>query len=374
MDQLQDANPLERRLVEKANRGRIPITANFELTPVCTLKCDMCFIRAEQGVVERQGGLLPLEQWVAWAEQLKEMGTLFILLTGGEPMRYPYFKELYVRLREMGFILTLNTNGTLIDDEMVSVLRTYKPRRVNITLYGGSTATYDRLCHNPQGYALCLAALRRLKKADIDVKLNVSIVRKNVEDYDEIIRLAQELDIPAEVNAYMFPLTRPECGSQRDIPAERLDAAEAARIELRYMAYKKGNEMARYMRDLNFTLAQVEGAQACALECRAAKSSCWINWQGILTPCVLMDRPAIDLRQTEMAAAWRQLTQAVEALPPHSECEGCRLRPVCDVCYAAARCEKETTGTMDYLCQMAEAKKQIILDFPSGALDLNRER
>ena len=46
MDQLQDANPLERRLVEKANRGRIPITANFELTPVCTLKCDMCFIRA----------------------------------------------------------------------------------------------------------------------------------------------------------------------------------------------------------------------------------------------------------------------------------------------------------------------------------------
>ena len=56
----------------------------------------------------------------------KTWGTLFILLTGGEPMLYPHFKELYTRLREMGFILTLNTNGTLIDNEMVRILQTHK--------------------------------------------------------------------------------------------------------------------------------------------------------------------------------------------------------------------------------------------------------
>ena len=112
-------------------------------------------------------------------------------------MLYPHFKELYTRLREMGFILTLNTNGTLIDNEMVRILQTHKPRRINVTLYGDSRETYGRLCHNPQGYTLCMEALKRLKKADIDVKLNVSIVRKNEKDYDEIIRLAQHLDIPA---------------------------------------------------------------------------------------------------------------------------------------------------------------------------------
>lgn len=79
-----------------------------------------------------------------------------------------------------------------------------------------------------------------VEKADIDVKLNVSIVRKNEKDYDEIIRLAQHLDIPAEVNSYMFPLSRPECGSLRNILTERLDADEAARIEMQYMEYKKG--------------------------------------------------------------------------------------------------------------------------------------
>ena len=140
----------------------------------------------------------------------------------------------------------------------------------------------------------CAWNLKRLKKADIDVKLNVSIVRKNEKDYDEIIRLAQHLDIPAEVNSYMFPLSRPECGSLRNILTERLDADEAARIEMQYMEYKKGNDMARYMHDLKYTLAHVEGTRACSLECRAAKSSCWINWQGILTPCVMLDQPAAD--------------------------------------------------------------------------------
>lgn len=105
MDHLHDANLLERALVDKANQSRVPITTNFELTPTCTLNCDMCFIRTERSVVERHGGLSPLQQWLDWAEQLQDMGTLFILLTGGEPMLYPHFKELYTRLREMGFIL-----------------------------------------------------------------------------------------------------------------------------------------------------------------------------------------------------------------------------------------------------------------------------
>lgn len=363
MDHLHDANPLERKLVDKANRTHTPITANFELTPTCTLNCDMCFIRTERSVVEQHGGLLPLQQWLDWAEQLQSMGTLFILLTGGEPMLYPHFKELYTRLREMGFVITINTNGTLIDEEMVRTLQARKPRRVNVTLYGGNAETYSRLCHNPQGYSRCMDALKLLKQAGIDIKLNVSIVKKNLEDYEQIIRLARELDIPAEVNSYMFPLTRSECGTARNIQAERLEADEAARIEMLYMEYKKGDGMTRYMHDLKYTLAHTEGASACSLECRAAKSSCWINWQGIMTPCVLMEAPAVSLRHTPLAAAWKQMTETAAMLPAHAECSGCGLRPVCNVCYAAASNEKEVAGSIDYLCRMAKAKARIITDF-----------
>lgn len=69
-----------------------------------------------------------------------------------------------------------------------------------------------------------------------------------------------------------------------------------------------------------------------------------------------------------MTTAWQQLLEEAKELVSHTECEGCHLRPVCNVCYAAAHCEKTITGSMDYLCQMAKAKERIITNYPRNTL------
>ena len=74
------------------------------------------------------------------------------LLTGGEPLLFPGFKELYIELQKMGMILTINTNGTLIDEEWADFFQKYKPRRMNITLYGADDQAYEQLCHYPGGF------------------------------------------------------------------------------------------------------------------------------------------------------------------------------------------------------------------------------
>ena len=128
MDILQDPNPIERRLVHKANVAKIPISATFELTPVCNLHCDMCYVRMNEAQAQQQGGVKSVEEWLFLAQQLKEQGTLFLLLTGGEPLLYPGFRELYVSLKQMGFVLTLNTNATLITEETARLFQQYPPR------------------------------------------------------------------------------------------------------------------------------------------------------------------------------------------------------------------------------------------------------
>lgn len=100
MESLQDINPVERALVNKATANRTPINATIELTPTCNFRCDMCYIRMEKSQAEKRGGLRSIEEWLHIANQLQEIGTLFILLTGGEPLLYPDFKELYIRLKE----------------------------------------------------------------------------------------------------------------------------------------------------------------------------------------------------------------------------------------------------------------------------------
>ena len=140
---LQPLNPIEQRLVQKANEAKIPITATFELTPVCNLHCDMCYIRMNAAQAEQQGGIKTVEEWLSIAKQLKEQGTLFLLLTGGEPLLYPGFQELYVSLKQMGFVLTLNTNATLITEETARFFQQYPPRFIKVTLYGKNNETYQ---------------------------------------------------------------------------------------------------------------------------------------------------------------------------------------------------------------------------------------
>ncbi|MBP3236407.1 MAG: radical SAM protein [Bacteroidales bacterium] len=372
MDFLED-DGLEKRLVAKAAEAGVPISANFELTPICNLSCEVCFIRTDRKAVEKEGGLRPLEFWLKTAEELRRMGTLFILLTGGEPLLYPQFKQLYEKLRGMGFILTLNTNGTLIDEETADLFEKLKPRRVNVTLYGGSNETYERACHSFNGYDKCMRGLLLLKKHGIDTKMNVSIFKDNEEDYDKMIATAKELEIPAEVNGYMFPDCRPQCCG-RNVCAHRLSPEKAAKVDMEYMRYKKGDNFDRYIAERKIFLDSFVPKGPQTLSCRAGSTSLWIDWEGTMSPCVSMAKPTKSLLESGVKGAWEYIRSEAKKLPPHEECDGCRLHSICNVCYEAATEEKKVNGSLDYLCRMAEAKKKYVNEYaaehwPGGAED-----
>ena len=108
----------------------------------------------------------------------------------------------------MGFMVSMNTNGTMITDDTVSWLSEMPPARMNITLYGASNETYGRLCRNPNGYTQTVQAVRMLKEAVISVKLNASMTPYNIDDLDGIYKTAEELDVYVQAAAYMYPPVR----------------------------------------------------------------------------------------------------------------------------------------------------------------------
>ena len=102
--------------------------------------------------MEAQGRMRTGQEWLTLGKEMADAGTLFLLLTGGEPLLHPDFKEIYLGLKKLGMIITINTNGTLIDKEWAAFFGENKPRRINITLYGADAATYGKLCHYPAGF------------------------------------------------------------------------------------------------------------------------------------------------------------------------------------------------------------------------------
>jgi len=361
MDLVSDANPVEKRLVDKANRLYIPISTAFEISPLCNFDCDMCYVRMNRQEVDKQGGYKGIDFWIDIARQMKKMGTLFVLLTGGEPLLYPHFKELYLQLHEMGFIISVNTNGSLITEEIADMFAEMPPRIVHLTMYGASNTTYERLCHVKQGFDRSEHGLRLLQERGIHLRINMTQTTKNQEDYEALIAMAEETDTFALAANYISMYSNPLKGSG-EIVNVRNTPEQAAKNEVRMMMHKKGKDFDAYVNDSYYYLThpihpELEG---CGLTCRAGKSSCWVNWRGQLQACVDLSEPAFNLREMTVAEAWEKLKEAVSHFPIHTECKDCKLKPFCDVCYANATNEKKHCGSLDYLCKMAKAKADIL--------------
>lgn len=103
---------LTQYLFDRASRTLTPLSGTFELSPVCNLACKMCYVRKTPGeVAASPRPPVGLIQWLSIAEQARDAGMLYLLLTGGEPFLWQDFWPLYERLSTMGFLISINSNG-----------------------------------------------------------------------------------------------------------------------------------------------------------------------------------------------------------------------------------------------------------------------
>ena len=180
----------------RAAQRRIPISGTFEITSRCNLNCKMCYIHMTPQEQSYFGHELSAAEWIHLGRQAVKEGMIYLLLTGGEPLLRPDFCEIYRELSKMGLLITVNTNGTLLTQEIVRCFKQWRPEKVNITLYGMSENSYQTVCGNGQSYTAVLSAIRELKEAGINVNLNSTFIRDNITDMEKIIDFAKEHQIP----------------------------------------------------------------------------------------------------------------------------------------------------------------------------------
>ena len=140
-------NEIQNMILANADLNGIPVIGNFELLPLCNMDCKMCYIKMSQSDVNKKGGLKTADEWLSIAREARNAGTIYLLLTGGEVFLYKDFKYLYTELTKMGFIITVNTNATMINEEVLEWFAQIPPKCVNVTLYGGSDETYEAEPH-----------------------------------------------------------------------------------------------------------------------------------------------------------------------------------------------------------------------------------
>ena len=359
--------PLTQYLFTKASQKKIPLSGTFELSPVCNFSCRMCYVRMTPSqVAAHSRPAMTLERWLALAEQARASGMLYLLLTGGEPFLWPDFWPLYERLTEMGFVLSINTNGSLIDEATIARLRARPPTRLNITLYGAGNDTYRSLCRADGVFTRVDRAIMGLREAGLMVKLNCSLTPQNAVDLEAMVRYAEQRGLILEVNTYMFPpLRRDPSQVGRN---ERFTPEEAARYHMERYRLMYGEETYdRYLHSVLRGIADPPGLdESCVdpvdgkIRCRAGKAAFWVTWDGWLTPCGMMTEPRVDLAGQPFDRAWKTLTEQSERMRLSGVCGQCPDRDLCHSCAAMAQAETGSPGGIPlYLCRMVEAMKTL---------------
>ena len=347
-------------LHRKATHMRIPLNGTFEITPVCNMDCKMCYVRMSHAQQRAVRPLRTADEWMALAREAKDAGMLYLLVTGGEPFLHPECREIISGLQKMGFILSINSNGTMIDEKVISWLKETPPTRINITLYGASDETYGELCGNPRGFTQVTRAIRLLRDAGISVKLNCSVTPYNAKDLEQMLKFAEDNRLIIQPTTYMFPPLRKDASmiGQNDRFTPEEAAYYSAKIE--YFLGGRDRFLARPDDDLPPLSGDID--ESCeglgeGIRCRAGKCTFWVTWEGKLMPCGMIPSPIQgNVFEDGFIPSWKKAMEIVDCIRLPVQCASCKLSDSCRACAAMVYTE---TGSFDrvpeYRCRMAHS-------------------
>lgn len=366
-EKIEKSVPITDIMFGKACKAGIPLSGTFELSPVCNFKCRMCYVRKNKKEVEASSRpAMNLKQWMQIAEEARDAGMLYLLLTGGEPLIWPDFWELYEEMNRMGLVVSINTNGSLIDEKAVEHFLRMPPRQINITLYGANDRTYEQLCGVTNVFSRVDNAIKTLVKEGISVKLNCSLTPQNAQDLEAIVEYSEKNDLVLQVADYMFPPIRRnmEMVGQN----ERFTPEEAAHYRLKTYRLQNGREKyEQYLQSILKGSIPPPGLdEACVdlndgkIRCRAGKASFWITWDGWMAPCGMMTEPRVEMRNRFFCDAWKELISVSKEVNLSGVCGKCPNVKLCHSCAAMALAETGTfSGIPIYLCETVQAMKKI---------------
>lgn len=339
-------------------KGRIlgiPIGGTFELTARCNFDCPMCYVHLKQNDIDARGKELTAQQWINIAQEARDAGMVFALLTGGEPFVRQDFFEIYNAMKKMGLLISINTNGSMLEGERLQKLLDNPPFRMNISLYGGCNKTYREMC-GQDAFERVVRNIRSLKEAGVDVHINLSITPYNRHDLPQIYEIARELGVHVKANAYMYPPIR--VNQNQYGCADRLLPEEAAECMVLWDQLRFTEEelelRAQNLRDLMpDEMSECSADLEEGVGCRAGYSSFWVAWDGTMLPCGMLSSVSAPMMEIGFQKAWERIRSGVRALRMPTTCTNCTMRPVCGVCAAVCLTETGATDrTPEYMCKM----------------------
>lgn len=334
-----------KRLVDLAKASRTPILGHFELTARCNLDCKMCYVHTQDNA-EALRRELSTEQWKRIFDEACDCGMVYATLSGGECLVRKDFKELYLHLWNKNIMITVMSNGIMIDDDYLEFFKTYPPDMVQISLYGSSEDAYLHLAGH-KGFEKAIKAIKALQDAEFDVRVAVTPSKYMLDDFANILRLCKEMKFNTVVGDILLSPNRDN--PEKDdyyLTDDETFLLSRQRAEMRKSAITPIENVPKIHGPM--TEQPPKG-----LTCNAGNCLYLVMWDGTMYPCTnVMVGEGASLLKMSIAEAWEKTKATADEVVYAVECMGCAYEKTCSKCPAHRLKDMHSGHCNPGMCEM----------------------
>jgi len=330
------------------NLPRLPLAGSLDLTYRCNNRCRHCWLRTKDG-----SGELSTKEIIALVDAARAMGCRDWGISGGEPMLRPDFAEIFDYITTHTKTYSINTNGTLITEE-IAKLMTRKGSKM-VAIYGATAEVHDHVTQNPGSFAATMHGFSLLKEAGAGFIVQIIPMKDNYHQLQEMIKLAKSLSPHYRIGApwlYLSAGADPERNAE--IEAQRLpprDVVELDRPDFSSLESVGDGEHPKCP----------AGDDRLFAACIKGRRDFHIDPYGMMSFCAFLKDPEMmyNLREGTFQDAWdRFIPSLAEKVHGGKEyldsCGSCDYRKDCRWCAVYGYLEHgRYSAKVDYLCDVA---------------------
>jgi len=217
-----------KKKIEK--KGKCKYSLNqiyFYLTEGCNLQCRHCWITPKHQTDEQTYPALDFGLFRSILKQAKPLGLSGIKLTGGEPFLHPQMSKILDLIRAENLRLTVETNGVLCTPELSEKIAACKNPFIAVSLDSPEAEIHEWLRGVKGCYEAALEGIRNLIKAGFRPQIIMTIMRRNKEHMEPLVRLAESLGAGSVKFNILQPTAR---GEKMHEAGEALTIDELAKL------------------------------------------------------------------------------------------------------------------------------------------------
>lgn len=252
-----------------------PVIAQIEPTSECNLRCEMC-------VRDKIGIPIGAMSFKNFKKILKELDSLFkIHLSGqGELFLNPEWFEIIKYANSRGITVFFTTNGTLLNKEIIEKICKLDIGEIGVSIDSVNKENYEEIRKGANFEMVCenvtsLVSELKKKRRKTIVSTSAVILKKNVEEIPEFVKLADKLGIK-------------KVGFQTI--QEKKDYVDKYNSETKGFVVSGGDVRLKVKMEEAKKIAKERGIvvifdEAESPGCIWPWRSIYITWEGYVTPC-----------------------------------------------------------------------------------------